>query len=445
MSSLMKKSMEFQSFDGKENVSARCWRPDRYRHLFEALSTEESMIARGAGLSYCAAGAHHSGRVILSQAFNRVLDFDPVGGRITVESGMTVGALFNFLAPQGYSFAVLPGYPTITLGGCLAFNVHGKNQYRDGCFGEQLEQFRLFHPDSGEQVCSRSENQSLFELTLGGMGLTGFVTDMTLRVTPAAGGRVRASVERVSNLIEAATRMRTLSDTAETLYAWNDLNLRGKRFGEGLVHVATTEPGQSDPGRVRFRRLAVRARRFAPPLWSLDSAVRAMTRVYGLLGRTQTGERMQQVSKTTFPINGKEAYYALFGRAGFREYQCLIPHDDWSSFVTELQAWIERGNIPVTLGSLKLFRGSPRYLRFTGEGVCLALDVPARRGSLVWFEQLDELVIRHRGVVNLSKDSRLSHKTVAACYAGYDDFRKDLLAYDPHRRFRSVLRERLDV
>ena len=44
-------------------------------------------------------------------------------------AGITIGALLRHVVAHGLWFPVLPGHPEISVGGCAAFNTHGKTQH----------------------------------------------------------------------------------------------------------------------------------------------------------------------------------------------------------------------------------------------------------------------------------------------------------------------------
>jgi decaprenylphospho-beta-D-ribofuranose 2-oxidase len=157
------------------------------------------------------------------------------------------------------------------------------------------------------------------------------------------------------------------------------------------------------------------------------------------------GPALLSIEAATFPIYGKEIYFNLFGKKGLREYQLIIPESCSESFFYELEKMIRQYRVPVALGSLKLFSGKPQYLNFCQDGICLAIDIPARDKYLEFFHQLDLLVIHHHGIANLSKDSRLSIDGVSNMYSEYADFKAQLLKFDPGKRFNSQLRERIGV
>lgn len=438
-------SHELVSFDGTETCLGALVEPGRYGDLRTVLAGPGPFAVRGAGLSYCQASAGDGVTSISTRSFNRFLAFDADRLRLTVEPGVTIGELVRFAVRRGAWFPVLPGHPAITVGGCVAFNVHGKSQHDVGCFSDHVVSLTLLHPDHGELVCTPEDNAAAFELTLGGLGLTGYIAAVTVQLQPLPGPGIRRRAHPVANLAEAVELMRSLAGDGTgggTLYSWNDLNQRGPRFGRGIVHAECFEPA-APPSRGRYRRLAPGDRR-GPQIARARGTARALAAGYTARERL-SGGRLRSAEDAAFPINGNEAYYRLFGRRGFREYQVLVPGDAWAAAADEIQRAVGAAGAPLTLGSLKLFRGDAKLLWFRGSGICLALDVAAGDAAERLFARLDRVALDHGAVVNLSKDSRLPAATVGAAYAGYDEFRRRLGEHDPKRRFDSMLRRRIDV
>jgi FAD/FMN-containing dehydrogenase len=434
---------EFVSFDGTEKCVSDLEEPDRYRTLYAAMERSAPCAVRGSGLSYCLATAGAEVTTISSRQFNRVLAFDPDERIVTIESGMSVGDLSDFAIARECYFPVLPGHPSITVGGCAGFNVHGKTQHNVGHFSDHVVALTLFHPDHGELRCSAGENRDLLDLTLGGMGLTGFIVDLTLRLQPLAGRVVRRRVHRVANLQDAIDTMQRLTDRADALYSWNDFNVRGPRFGAGVVHEERFEP--ADLGsKSKYRTLTASGRRRGrASLWNARTI-----RVANILYRSRESVRRETVSSVhdaAFPINGNELYFQLFGSRGLREYQMILSHDAWRDAAEQIERALDRSDVPATLGSLKLFTGSPHMLWFRDDGVCLTIDAPAVPGALDLFRVLDRIAVDFGAPVNLSKDSRIRAETVRDVYRGYDGFRSALDEFDPKRRFDSMLRRRLEL
>jgi decaprenylphospho-beta-D-ribofuranose 2-oxidase len=438
---LVQPRLNLSSFDATERLDARVVRPETYRHLFDVIASEEIAIARGAGLSYAAASFGAGVLSIDLSRFDRILAHDVQSGSVEVEPGVQIGMLADFLAGRGRYLPAMPGYPSITVGGCMAFDIHGKSQFHSGNFAEWVEAFSLHHRDHGSITCSREQNAEIFALTLGGAGLTGIITSARLRTAPLPGNSVEVSVVPVRNLLEAAEALRSRAEQAACLYSWNNLNLRGASFGSGAVYVerfvgAASRGSDPRPSMDLRCRLPVH-------VWNGISTALSL-RAYGWL-QDRAKPRVLSLHAALFPLRGKELYFAGFGQQGFREYQLIVPFDQWETFVPALDRLLAAAKLPVTLGSLKLFRGRARLLRFSGAGICLALDVPACAKSVQLFAEIDALALKHTAVVNLSKDSRLSADICQRLFPEHAHFRESLVRFDPMRRYQSNLRSRVGV
>jgi decaprenylphospho-beta-D-ribofuranose 2-oxidase len=360
--------------------------------------------------------------------FNRFLGYDQNQRLIRVESGVTVGALLEFAVANDLMPPVLPGYPTITVGGALAMNVHGKNQYRAGNFGEHVKRLSIYHPRHGILNCSSEENADLFNLTLGGFGLTGFILSADIQLEPLRGKSVRVERHKVNNLIDAVKLMESMANSADGLYSWHDLNQSDKLFGRGMVYLENFSAGETFKAKSQM----FDSTYYCMP-WSLLNKVTApiLCKAYGALERIASANENISLYQAYFPIVGKEFYFRLFGRRGFREYQVLFPRKNWSEVVELISVKIKASGVPITLASLKLFQGKRKMLNFVGDGICFAIDTPNNVKSIALFNQLDEIAIKFGGIGNIAKDSRLSARTVALMYDGYSDFSKGLRTHDP--------------
>jgi len=110
-----------------------------------------------------------------------------------------------------------------------------------------------------------------------------------------------------------------------------------------------------------------------------------------------------------------------------------------------LQPLIVSHNVPITLASLKIFRGGGGLINFARDGVCLTLDAPEGQNTRELFAALDRWTEDAGAIVNISKDSRLQGAFLQRIFPQFDNFRQQLALFDPKRRFDSALRKRLDV
>lgn len=429
------------SFDKTEISQCVSVRPSKYSELLEF--RKAPIIAKGAGLSYCNAAAIDNGISIDMRNFNRFLFFDEKRKFITVESGVCVGDLNDFLVNKGWLMPVLPGYPMITVGGCIAFNVHGKSQYKIGPFLDWVEEINLYHPTIGEVKCSRFENKELFNLTVGGMGFTGIVLSAKLRMKKIKGNKLNLETIKAKNLIDAVNIMLQNAEQFDYIYSWNNFNCKGKSFGKGIVYLEKIGEKFPSIGKRKVYKNQFHTKRWVTLLNNFT--IIWICRIYYIFESLKSSKRSLDLVDDAFPMYGKEIYYQLFGNKGLREYQVLFPFSTWEKAANQIQKLIDETKIGIALGSLKIFKGEGHYISFTGEGVCFTMDVVNCRKGLIFFEQLDRITKMNKGIVNLSKDSRANGDFVRSIFPGYKEFKNRIQKFDPKKIFISDLRNRLKI
>lgn len=438
-------TLRFTSFDGQATAESQSFSPDRYRFWDAADPT--AAISRGSGLSYAPASFSKTIPTVSHRHFNRLLDFDASNKLLEVEAGTTLGQIYEFAAPRGLFLPVQPGHPKITIGGCIAADVHGKNQFRDGTFLNTVESLRLFHRDHGILELSRANDPDLFYLTCGGYGLTGNILSARLRLAPAVSSKVRLTTSPLRGIEELADAIHQAAERNDLVYSWHNFTARGEGFGCGvLVSGRFEDGGDASASRVTSTKSNLDSATRGLPFTFFNSlSTPLFNRLYHAALRTGPRTKLVSLYEFLFPVHGKELYFHLFGKKGFHECQMVVEPGQFRPFVAEIRRRLEAHPIAITLASAKLFRGKRDLLRFTGDGICLSLDFPCDRAGAAFAAFLDDLMIAHGGWPNLIKDSRLTQRVVAASYPEYELFRSRIRILDPRRLYRSELSERLGL
>ena len=430
----------FLTFDGAVSVVTAHQRPDRFRQL-EADLGEAKRIARGGGLSYAAASFGEDVVVQEMTAFDRLLAFDEKKNTLRVEAGATLERVLEWALPRKLRLAVVPGYPRITIGGCIAADAHGKNPARDGTFCDAVESFRLFHPSRGYREVTRDSDPDAFDATCGGFGLTGVIVDATLRLERAPAPNVRTVAREVASFGDAAQALAEMPD-ADFAYSWHDGTARAAHFGRGLVFTGawSEEPvARRDSG---YEAMSASSRGAWPfALWG-DATARTANALFRSLALGHPS-RVQSAFDADFPFARQTLYHRLYGRQGLAELQLLVPHEALRAFLAGLAARVERIGPPLVMLSMKRFSGHMRALSLSGEGMLVALDLARGQATMRFAEAVDDLAIETGAQPNVSKDSRLPADVAARALPHYRSFRERLARVDPKRLFQSELSRRL--
>lgn len=433
------------TMDGGVQIAAALERPDRYAFFHKAEDALQA-IPRGAGFSFAAASFGADVISIDLRSFDRVLDFDSLSGHIEVEAGISLGALFEFLTPRGYYLPVQPGHHRITVGGCIAANVHGKNPARDGTFVTQVESLRLFHPRHGCLELSPAKEPTLFHATCGGVGLTGIIISARLRAQRLPSTSLCVAHHQVATIAEGASLLREQSAHRDLTYAWFDCARFGHTFGRGVVVTGEFASGQRGAPAVKLppSRFSPETRARLPFTQLNPVSVRLINAAYSR-SLCRSNQTNVPLAKALYPTRASELFLSLFGRRGFHECQAIIPHDKVTAYVEQVRERASHGRVCIALAVAKPFDGKSELVRFDGSGVSFAIEVPRTAAAAQFMREIDRLVVQLGGRPNLIKDSRLPREIFEATYLDCDRFRSVLRQWDPQRVFRSELSERLGL
>jgi FAD/FMN-containing dehydrogenase len=141
-------------------ITTRSFRPERVREAATALGGFATGIARGLGRSYGDAALNPEA-VVRTGRLNRFLDFDAETGRLTCEAGVSLDELLEVFVPRGWFVPVSPGTRWVTVGGCIACDVHGKDHHHASTFGRHVDSLRLLAGRGELLACSPEQHADL--------------------------------------------------------------------------------------------------------------------------------------------------------------------------------------------------------------------------------------------------------------------------------------------
>ena len=417
-------------------------RPDRLRMLND--QNEEFQIPRGAGLSYAPASFGKDKLIRDMRSFDRILEFDESSKLLVVEAGISLKKLLTWSFSKQLFLPVLPGQPEITVGGCVAANVHGKNPYKDGTFMEHVEWIELSHPTLGTKIISRSNEKKIFNATCGGLGLTGIITKVALKLQKLSSEVVILSSKKTESLKNTFEIMKQHTSD-DLLYSWN-MGSTLFNFGKGIVTSGTfSDDTNSKTPQIKERKGMSSNDRLLPfSLWNtLSSPI-----INSINRKIQSGKNIvkKDVYSALFPFVGTaRMFYGLYGSNGFNEYQVLIKKKYSVEFIDDLTKLIKAEKPSLTILVMKLFNGKQKLLHFSDEGLSIILNLKHCNSTLKFLKKLDDIVISYKALPYIVKDSRLTKEVVEQCYPEYHVFKEILNEIDPKRIFKSELSERMNL
>ncbi|HUD68739.1 MAG TPA: FAD-binding oxidoreductase [Acidimicrobiales bacterium] len=411
----------------------------------------KGVIARGLGRSYGDAAQVAGGTVIDGLGLGGIGPIDEATGEVTVGAGTSLDSLLATSVPKGWFIAVSPGTRQVTIGGAIAADVHGKNHHRDGAFCEHVRSLRLVTP-TGAMTVSPTSDPDVFWGTAGALGLTGMVTEATLRLLPIETDRVVVDTDRCKDLDALMAAMATGEEEHRYSVAWVDCMATGARLGRAVLTRGDHAPRAHLDATEQVRERApsssglLRVPWVAPKGLLNRASIRAFNEAW--FRRAPRHRRGELVSLGAFfhPLDFVTDWNLLYGPRGVVQYQLAVP-DTGGDTVRRAIELLATSGVPSFLAVLKRFGPSdPGFLSFPIEGWTLALDMPVGPPQLPGIlDQLDELVVADGGRVYLAKDARLDPRHLRAMYPRLDELASLRARLDPRGVLTSDLARRLGV
>ncbi len=121
------------------------------------------------------------------------------------------------------------GADKISIAGTLAANAHGRGLTMKP-FVSNIEAFTLINADGELVKCSREENADLFKLAIGGYGLFGIVSSVTLRLIP------RQKIQRVVEIRTTEGLMDGFDRRIKSGFLYGDFQFSIDRNSDDFLH-----------------------------------------------------------------------------------------------------------------------------------------------------------------------------------------------------------------
>ncbi|AMP89562.1 FAD-binding oxidoreductase [Legionella pneumophila] len=395
-----------------------CIRPDTEKELIHYIAQNQptNMLTRGTGLSYSDSCLNQDGLVIDTSRFNHFIDFDVETGIVVCQGGTPFRDLFllhdEFIPP------VLPGTVFATVAGGIAHDVHGKNNHSAGSFGHHISWFDLL---IGDRImhCSREKNTDLFSATIAGLGLTGIITQVAIRLKKAP--RLLAVQNKPFASIHALIEeMGSYGLQQDYQVAWLDL-----LYSEPRAILSTANYCESPT--FSNKKLTI----YNLPQLPFGLIKKWNMKLFNHYFYSRKKEnQLMNLTQYNNPLDKISHWNRLYGPRGLIQFQAVFDQDSAIQIINHIVEIIRVHNATPTLTVLKLFtQPGVGLLSFCRPGFTLAIDFINNSQAQKAISSMNQFIVENNGRIYLAKDLLLSPEQYSRMYENQSKFSQVLTKY----------------
>ena len=432
-------SSTISGWGGYSKQTAEILNPLTQSEFINQLEKTNTTLARGMGRSYgdCA----NASVLMQTKFYDHFIAFDCSTGLLKLETGVLLRDILKVTVKRGWFLPVTPGTSFVTVGGAIASDVHGKNHHASGTFSRYVKSMSVLLGTGDVVTTSPSIMPDLFRATCGGMGLTGLILNATIQLMPISSVFIKQKTFKVGCIEEACEAFEGNSKVTYSV-AWIDALALGKNLGRSVLMVAEhvdsggLDLSITDPIKVPM---------VTPDTLLNNKSMWLFNNFYWLRtshNKTQTLPMMSYF----YPLDAIGEWNKLYGKAGFLQYQFVLPRIDGVVNIRRIIQIIAQSGQGSFLAVLKLFGpANDNLLSFPIEGYSLSLDFKLNSSTIPLLHELDEIVTGMGGRVYLAKDAVMYEHIFKKTYLNWELFEEVRENYGAIGKFASAQSKRIGL
>ena len=445
---VFKKNKQLSGWGNYPKSVCTIYRPEKQKEAIDTLNKNNNLITRGQGRSYGDASLNKD-CTILTDRLDKFINFDSDSGVLTVQSGVTFSEILDVFIPRGWILPVIPGTKYVSAGGAFACNVHGKNHFKVGDFANHVTNIKLVLASGEEIECSPNNDQDIFWATAGGMGLTGFIKEISIKLTPIKSLSLLSRAKKTCNISEMLDCFKAERSSSDYMIGWIDHFATGTNLGRGVfesaTHIDISKGKKLSEHKMSGEGITIP---IFFPAFILNKYSMALYNRYRFR-KYSAGwlEKIVDFDGFFHPLDSLKLWNRMYGKNGFFQYQFILPEtDDVESKLSEILSFIQESGHFSFLAVIKYHGEHQGMLSFPMRGYSVALDFPNNTKVRHLQNELNRKIADMEGRIYLAKDALLTECLFEKMYVNeLPNWRRIIKKIDPDNKFNSLMSTRLNM
>jgi decaprenylphospho-beta-D-ribofuranose 2-oxidase len=340
-------------------------------------------------------------KIVSLEKFKKKILINSRKNTVNVTSNVKLIDLLKEIVPKGYMLGVTPGSKYVTIGGMVANNVIGKNT-KNNQFKYLISEIILLNQKNSKVIkLTPKKNKKLFDLTIGGFGLTGIILSITLKLSKINNQLINQRTDRFRSINEFLYLNKN-SNLYQYSVSWVDSHSLCENKFRGIHyrgnHVEQIK--KVEDFKFKNNKMNLIQKLFLQFYINFNFVSKVVNRLFYLLKKKNS---LVSFDEFFYPqdkwINFNECYHN-----GFFQIQFLIQQKKLNIVINEISNFLKKYKIKSTFIILKNMNEKGSNLNFYGKGISISFDFSKDHKYLTIKKFFLNLYIKHEVTINFSKD-----------------------------------------
>ena len=343
--------------------------PDTKEKLQNLIKNTKNFLAYGNGRSYGDVCLNKM-NLISTKKLNQIIMYDKKRGIIEVESGLLASDLLPIILRDNFFLPVTAGTKYVTIGGMVANNVHGKN-IKKNFFSDYIYSLKIFNTNGHLIECSKKKNKNFFDLTVGGIGLTGIIYSVKFQLKKINSLKLEKKNIFFKNL-NNINNFKIFNSKYDYSVTWLDSfsspnNIRG-------IHFLTRHHKTKEKINLTFKKKKISL--FHKLLFKFfnNFYLYRLVNIFFFISHYINFSKYTNLENFFYVQDKYVDWNKIYGKKGFIEFHILVPKNSIITFLKEFFLFCKTNKIFSNLIVLKRLKYKKKYINFGGDGVSFSAD-----------------------------------------------------------------------
>jgi decaprenylphospho-beta-D-ribofuranose 2-oxidase len=455
---------KFSGYAETIKVNSFLVEPNHESELFEIIKIANernlNICCSGTGLSYADLITNKDNIILKTKKLNKILSYDDDAGLITVQSGVTFNDVYKLILVDNWYLSSCPGGGDVSIGGAVSNNVHGKDSFKNGNFGDSVKSVKILRSDG---IISEIErDHEAFQYIISGIGLLGIITEVTLKLNKINSNYVEYKNIVHKNIEEIIEYQELNNNNYDFAVSWVDCFSTKNDLGRGITKQASWHKKEIPTNILQLKKTLKKSKKIynilpSYPTWELlspfvnRSNFKLINKLYYNFNDffSSNESNLQLFSKYNFMHNKIPNIKNIFKPKGFIEIQPILPKKNIIQNLKDIIKLSQKFSCESLIAGLKLHKKDNYMLSFSDDGYSIGIDLNLNNRSFkdleIFSEELFSLICEQNGKVYLAKDQLLKPKFFKIMYKNYSKFVQFKKNFDSNNLFQSDLYRRLFI